>query len=199
MLNQGVLVLNNGWTAIHVTNVKRAVGLVVEGLAKVVDDNYVTYNFDSWTQFSQHVDIHGNRFIHTPNLRILVPDVILLVGYHRTPPRSVKFNRRNIYIRDNNTCQYCGCRPAREELTIDHVLPRCLGGRSTWENVVLACQGCNAKKGSKLVRESGMKLMKEPRRPQWFSTLRASLRGPGRPVWAKFVDAAYWNVALEQD
>jgi 5-methylcytosine-specific restriction endonuclease McrA len=142
--------------------------------------------------------MNGNQFIHTPGFQILVPEVVLLTGFTRMPPRTVKFNRRNIYIRDQYTCQYCGKHPSKEHLTIDHILPRSRGGRSTWENVVLACQACNARKGSRLPEEAGMKLLKPPRRPHWLSTLRHTLRGPERPIWQKFVDVAYWEVALEE-
>jgi 5-methylcytosine-specific restriction endonuclease McrA len=199
MLNQGVLVLNKHWTAIHVCSVRRALGLVVEDLARVVNAEYQTFDFNSWAALSAHIEEHGNEFIHTPRLQVLVPEVILLVGYHRMPPRTVKFNRKNIYIRDGYTCQYCGATPPREELTIDHVIPRSRGGRSTWENVALACQRCNAKKGNRLLTELTMKLTRPPKRPHWFSTLRTSLRNTERPVWQKFVDVAYWNVPLEEE
>jgi 5-methylcytosine-specific restriction endonuclease McrA len=199
MLNQGVLVLNRQWTAIHVCSVRRALSLLVEDMAKVVTEDYRTHDFNSWAALSAYVAEDGNKFVRTPRMRILVPEVILLTRYGRVPPRTVKFNRRNIYLRDSYTCQYCGARPAREELTIDHVLPRSRGGRSNWENVVLACQGCNARKGDRLYHEVGMKLAKVPRRPHWFSMLQTTLRGPERPIWQKFVDVAYWNVELEQD
>lgn len=199
MLNQGVLVLNRHWTAIHVCSVRRAISLVVQDLARVVDEDCAVHDFTSWTEVSQHLAANGNQFIHTPNKRILVPEVILLRGFNRMPPRTVKFNRRNIYIRDNYTCQYCGRRPAREDLTIDHVVPRSRGGRSTWENVVLACQDCNARKGDRMLADFPLKLARAPKRPHWYSTLRASLRGPERPIWQRFVDAAYWDVVLDEE
>jgi len=198
-LNQGVLVLNRHWTAIHVCSVRRALGLVVEDLAKIVGEDYQTYDFDSWAALSAHVERRGNEFIHTPRLKVLLPEVILLVGYQRMQPRTIKFNRKNIYIRNHYTCQYCGAKPPREELTIDHIVPRSRGGRSTWENVALACQKCNARKGSRLIGEiPNMALRKTPKRPNWLATLSSSLRSTDRPVWQKFVDAAYWNVPLDE-
>lgn len=198
MLTQGVLVLNRNWTAVHVCSVRRALSLVFQGCARIVSEDYVVYDFDSWRDLSDHVERHGNQFIATPNFRILVPEVILLTGFAKMPPRTVKFNRRNIYLRDNYTCQYCGVRPAKEELTIDHIIPRSRGGKSTWENIVLACQSCNAKKGNRLLQDTPMKLLKQPKRPHWLSTLRHTLRGPERPIWQKFVDQAYWEVPLEE-
>ncbi len=199
MLNQGVLVLNRHWTAVHICSVRRALILLFQDLAKVVTDDFQTYDFHSWRELSSHVAEHGNQFIRTPAFKLLVPEVILLHGFQRVPPRTIKFNRRNIYLRDNYTCQYCGRHPRREDLTIDHIIPRSRGGRSTWENVALACLPCNVRKGCRTPEEAGMKLLTAPRRPHWLATLRHALQGPPRPIWQKFVDAAYWEVALEED
>lgn len=199
MLSQGVLVLNRNWIAVHVCSVRRAITLAVQDYARIIGDDYQIHDFASWRDFSQAVANNGNEFVHTPTFRVLVPQVILLTTFSRMPPRTVKFNRRNIYMRDSYTCQYCGCRPSKEQLTIDHILPRSRGGKSTWENVVLACQSCNTKKGSKLYREAGMKLRRPPKRPHWLSTMRATLCGPDNAVWQRFVDAAYWNVTLDEE
>jgi 5-methylcytosine-specific restriction endonuclease McrA len=199
MLSQGVLVLNRNWTAVHVCSVKRALSLLCQDMARVVDNDYQMHDFDSWRELSQVVAERGNHYVHSPSFRMLVPEVIILTRFGRVPPRAVKFNRRNIYMRDSHTCQYCGRKPAKDELTIDHILPRSRGGRSTWENVALACQQCNTRKGDKLLDEIGMKLLKPARRPHWLATLRYTLKGLERPTWQKFVDVAYWNVALEED
>jgi 5-methylcytosine-specific restriction endonuclease McrA len=197
MVANGVLVLNRNWTAIHVCSLERAITLLVQGLAQVVDENFRTYDFGSWRELSDYVETEGNRFIHATSFRLMIPEVILLTHYHRVPPRAVKFNRRNIYVRDDFRCQYCGCRPPREELTIDHVVPRSRGGRSEWENVVLACQSCNARKGSRLLAETPMHLARAPKKPNWINIVRHSLQAQNRPAWQRFVDAAYWNVDLE--
>lgn len=199
MVSNGVLVLNRNWLAIHVCSVERAISLLVQDLAQVVADNYQTFNFSSWRELSQRAEQEGARYIQAPTFRLLVPDVILLTGFHRVPPRIVKFNRRNIYVRDNYTCQYCGAKPTREELTIDHVHPKSRGGRSEWENVVLACQDCNARKGSHLLGEINMNLARPPRKPHWLTIVRHTLRGHDRPTWQKYVDTAYWNADLDQD
>jgi 5-methylcytosine-specific restriction endonuclease McrA len=199
MLSEGVLVLNRNWTAVHVCDVKRAIVLLVQDLAQVVTEDYQTHDYHSWRELSEHVAADGNLFVRTPSFRLLVPEVIRLIGYHRMPPRIVKFNRRNIYLRDSYTCQYCGHRPAREDLTIDHIIPRSRGGRSTWENVVLACIQCNVTKSNRTPEEARMHLRRPPRRPHWLATLRHTLKRPDRPIWQKFVDAAYWDVVLEED
>lgn len=199
MLNAGVLVLNRNWTAVHICNVKRAIILLVQDLAHVVTEDYQTYDFSSWIELSEHVAQEGNQFIRTPSFRLLVPEVIRLMGYHRMPPRVVKFNRRNIYLRDSYTCQYCGRKPAREDLTIDHIIPRSRGGRSVWENVVLACMKCNVTKSNRTPLEAEMQLRRQPKRPHWLAALRYSLQGPERPIWQKFVDEAYWEVVLDAE
>jgi len=198
MLTNGVLVLNRNWMAIHVCSVQRAISLLVQDLAQVVADDYQTHTFDSWREVSQHVEQNGQRFIHSTSFRMAVPEVIILTRFHRIPPRTVKFNRRNIYIRDNHTCQYCGARPGRELLTIDHVLPRSRGGKSEWENVVLACQSCNARKGSRLLENSGMRLAKPPRKPHWIGIVSHMLKCQDRPSWQRYVDMAYWNADLQE-
>ena len=198
MISGGVLVLNRNWMAIHVCSVQRAIALLVQDLARVVTEEYQTHNFTSWAELSAHVQAEGNQFLHSPSIRLMIPEVILLTRYNRLPPRLVKFNRRNIYVRDHFTCQYCGRKPPREDLTIDHVLPKSRGGRSEWENVVLACQRCNAKKGSMLLEHAPMQLIRVPKRPHWLAIIRQAMKGAERPLWQKFVDVAYWNVDLEE-
>ncbi|MEM0951383.1 MAG: HNH endonuclease [Cyanobacteria bacterium P01_H01_bin.74] len=93
------------------------------------------------------------------------PLVIRLLYYVKIPHKSIPISRRNIMHRDNYACQYCG---RQTELTIDHVIPRSKGGQNTWNNVVVACQRCNTLKGSKTIKESGLKLMNKPGCPYNF-------------------------------
>jgi 5-methylcytosine-specific restriction endonuclease McrA len=107
----------------------------------------------------------------------------------------VTFCRRNVFKRDHSTCQYCGVRPGNQELTIDHVIPRSLGGQTTWENCVLSCVACNARKANRTPERAGMKLRRTPFRPAWkpfyhTSTVRIA-------SWSRFLSEAYWNVALD--
>ena len=194
MISQGVLVLNRNWVAVHVCNVRRAISLVCQDMARVVASDYRIHDFDSWRELSLHVQAHGDQYIHTPNFRILVPEVILLTGFNRMPPRTVKFNRRNIYMRDHYTCQYCGVQPGGDELTIDHVVPRAQGGISSWTNCVLACVACNKRKADRTPAQAGFRLRKPPVRPAWKPLYAApSMRIAS---WDKFVSEAYWNVTL---
>lgn len=198
MLTSPVLVLNRYFVPITITNVKRAFIMLYCGVAKAVGDNYETFDFESWTQVSA---AREEDAIRTVNKIIKIPRVIMLVRYDLVPKKEVKFNRLNIFRRDGGMCQYCGKKFPYSELTIDHVIPRSLGGKSTWENVVCCCVECNRKKGGKTPEESGMKLRSKPRRPLWnpFSNVYIkSIRYKEWEPFLSFVDASYWNVELEE-
>ncbi|MCD6385517.1 HNH endonuclease [Candidatus Sumerlaeota bacterium] len=195
LLTDSVLVLNRNWLAVRICTVRRALVLLYREMAQVVTPEYETYDFQTWCELSRYAD---SRVLHTPRFQIKVPDVIKLIGYTRTPPLDVKFNRRNIFLRDNFTCQYCGRKAQRDELTIDHVIPRSRGGKSTWENVVIACIECNAKKGDSLPQEKGLQLRRKPKKPHWLITCRRFFTPEKKSVWQKFIDHAYWNVILDE-
>jgi len=195
MLNQKVLVLNKHWIAVHICTVKRAMSLLYQDLARVVTREFQLCNFETWRDISQFAN---EPVIRTPSFKILIPEVVMLTCFGKLPPRVVKFNRRNIYVRDSYTCQYCGKRPPREELTIDHITPRCRGGESTWTNVVLACSECNAQKGERLLEECDLTLPRKPRKPHWSIVLGSNPSDFGNPLWQKFIDVAYWNVTLHK-
>jgi 5-methylcytosine-specific restriction endonuclease McrA len=194
VLNTKVLVLNRSYLPVHITVVRRALSLLYQGIARAVDEQYRTFDFESWADLAAHEDRIGlvDRAIRTPR-------VILLQGYDRVPRRYVRFSRFNIYARDQNRCQYCGRQFSRSELNLDHVVPRSRGGTSTWENVVCSCHRCNRMKGGRTPAEAGIRLIRQPRRPQWtpFMTETFSLRR--YKEWMPFlsaVDAAYWNTEL---
>src|SRR5246127_4103297 len=105
LLNSKVLVLNRSYLPVHVTSVKRAFALLYQGVAKAVDEQYHTFDFDSWRDLS--IEIQHER-LGIVNGFIRVPRVLLLTAYERVPKRHVRFSRFNIFARDSNTCQYCG-------------------------------------------------------------------------------------------
>jgi hypothetical protein len=194
VLNTKVLVLNRSYLPVHITIVRRALSLLYQGIARAVDEQYRTFDFESWADLAASEDRIG-----LINRAIRVPRVILLQGYDRVPRRYVRFSRFNIYSRDRNRCQYCGRQFPRAELNLDHVVPRSKGGTSVWENVVCSCHRCNRLKGGRTPVEAGMRLIRQPRRPQWtpFMTETYSLRR--YKEWMPFlsaVDAAYWTTEL---
>jgi len=199
VLSTKVLVLNRSYLPIHVTSVKRAFSLLYQGVAKAVDEQYRTFDFESWRDLA--VELHHERLGVVGGF-IRVPRVLLLIAYERVPKRHVRFSRFNIYARDGNTCQYCGDRFSRTDLNLDHVVPRSRGGVSTWENVVCSCHSCNRRKGGRTPEEAGMYLVKRPRRPEWtpFSAETFSFRRYNE--WLPFlsaVDNAYWNTELREE
>ena len=129
---------------------------------------------------------------------IAVPRIIRLLFYDRLPKQTVKFNRRNIFARDRNRCQYCGKRFPTSELTLDHIVPRSRGGTMTWVNLVCACVRCNVRKGGRLPREAGLRLITEPIQPKRSPVITLRLTSDRYASWKQFLNAAYWNVELRE-
>jgi 5-methylcytosine-specific restriction endonuclease McrA len=205
MINSSVLVLNRHFQPVHVTNAKRAFTLLYLGVARVIDQQFRTFDFESWAQLSVELghDIGERKdVVRTVNRAILVPRVIVLQLYDRIPRTKVRFSRHNIYLRDGNTCQYCGQERARTELNLDHVVPRAQGGRTTWENVVCCCIDCNLSKAARTPEQAGMRLLKTPVRPRWTPTFRTQAGKIRYREWLPFLglaDASYWNAELTDD
>ena len=168
MLNAAVLVLNRSYLPVHVTSARRAFSLLYQGIAKAVNEQYETFDFDSWRDLSVAAN---EESVGTVTGYIRVPRVILLQAFDRVPKRHVRFSRINIYARDSNTCQYCGEGKLRSDLNLDHVVPRTQGGRSTWENVVCCCRECNRRKGGRTPEQARMRLLRKPVRPRWTPVL----------------------------
>ena len=202
VLSSNVLVLNKYYMAVHITDVKRAFCLLFKDLAEVIayeDNNYLSYDFESWMEISRLRDRwpQDGDFVHTVSCTIRVPRIVRLLFYDRLPRQTVKLNRRNIFARDENRCQYCGRRHPTSELSIDHVVPRSLGGRSLWDNLVCACVACNVRKGGRLPQEVGMRLIRKPVRPARSPVLHLKLGNPKYQSWKTFLDNAYWEVELK--
>jgi 5-methylcytosine-specific restriction endonuclease McrA len=192
MLDSEVLVLNRVFQALRVTSARHALSLFYKGHAKAVLPDYSTYEWDNWCDIPAQPK---DDVVLTPSRAILVPRVILLKNYDRLPRREVKFSRHNIYLRDENRCQYCGAKFTSSELSLDHVLPLSRGGVSSWENIVCACLSCNVKKGNRTPTEAGLKLIATPQRPRW-NPVGQFTRSRWHASWKNFLDVAYWNVEL---
>lgn len=194
VLNRPTLVLNRNWQPVGVATVAKSLVKVWNATARIVDpDDYRQY---SWSDWAQLIPSDDELVIRTRTNQLRVPEVIVLTSYDRLPSNAVTFSRRNIFKRDRFTCQYCGRQPGSQELTIDHVLPRAQGGTSTWENCVLACIDCNAKKADRTPDQARMPLHREPVRPVW-KPLYGS-HGMRIGSWSKFISKAYWTVPLEE-
>ena len=194
ILQRPTLVLNRNWQPVHVATVARALVMLWNESARVVDpSDYRTYTWEDWSKLRP---VEGERFIRAVRFRLRVPEVITLTEYDRLPAATVSFSRRNIFKRDHYTCQYCGRQPGMEELTLDHVIPRAQGGSSQWDNCVLACLECNKRKADRTPEQAKMRLKRMPAQPGW--NLQYAFHQQRIESWSRFVSEAYWTVELER-
>ena len=197
MVDRQVLVLNRSWVAVQIASVRRAMSLLYQGLARAVHPvDYTLYDFDDWCELSRFVE--NGLFVHTVQLRIRVPEVVILRAFNGFVRQEIRFSRRNIFERDKNTCQYCGRRTPKTDLTLDHVIPRSRGGIDSWDNLVLACMVCNVRKGNRTPDEARMPLIRRAVKPTWLPQLGMRVPTSQLISWQRFVDTAYWDVELRE-
>ncbi|KAF0249809.1 MAG: HNH endonuclease [bacterium] len=168
MTDSRVLVLNASFEPINVCTVRRAIVLVLKGVARAEEYN--------------------SRFFHSASQLVPIPSVIRLVEYIHIPFERKSLSRKNILLRDHNTCQYCQVVFPPQELTLDHVIPKARGGDSSWDNLVACCRRCNNRKGNKSPEEANMRLLKRPQ-PFSVSVSRQIMRYIGRTDenWRKYL------------
>jgi 5-methylcytosine-specific restriction endonuclease McrA len=202
-LSASVLLLNRLYMAVRVVSARRALTLLYRELAEVVacdDGQYLSYDFDGWVEVSQakrRFEPEQHDWIRTVRFQIAVPKIIRMLVYEKVPATTVKLNRRNLFARDQNRCQYCGRRRPTTELSLDHVIPRSQGGTNAWDNIVCACVRCNVKKGGRTPEQAHMKLISLPKRPRRSPVLTIKLSDSRYASWKQFLDFAYWNVELK--
>jgi len=161
-----VLILNASYEPLHVCSVKRAVGLLMHEVAERVEDSH--------------------KVLRSPSQIFPVPSVIRLKRFVKRPPRHrVAFNRKNVFRRDDHTCQYCLCKES--DLTLDHVIPRSRGGATNWENVVACCRRCNAKKRDRTPDEAKMTLRRKPFAPRFMFSSAYGILPNIDPIWEKYL------------
>jgi 5-methylcytosine-specific restriction endonuclease McrA len=168
VLQEPVLVLNSTYEPIHVTAVRRALVLMLKGVAQMEET--------------------GPARVHSPREALPVPSVIRLLSYRHIPQQTRALSRKNILLRDRYTCQFCAKQFSSSELTLDHVLPRSRGGPTSWENLVACCYECNNRKGDRTPEEAGIQLERRPR-PFTLHTSRQLMRLMGRhdEKWRKYL------------
>jgi 5-methylcytosine-specific restriction endonuclease McrA len=195
------LVLNKAWAPVGTVSLQRAIIMLFsqygngEPKARVIDpEGFQTFTWDDWAKLQPLVT---DDVIRGSNMVFKVPEIILLTRYERLPQPKVHFSRRTLYKRDNMKCQYCNKRPGSSELTIDHITPKSRGGGTTWENCVLACVECNARKADRQPHECGMKLLTEPKKPRVHLFRHDTIK----PVlsWQAFLGEMYWNIGIGDD
>ncbi len=205
VLDTSVLVLNRYYSPINLTTARRAFCMLFARIAEAVaveNETYRNFDFPSWAELSSYrVSLDGggdHEWVRTSSAFLMVPRIIRVLRYDKSRPYRVRLTRKNLYFRDRNTCQYCGRRLKAKDLNIDHVVPRSRGGTDTWENLVCACVACNIRKGSRLPEEAGMTLIRPPFRPTLNPAIVAHIGNKQYASWKSFLDAAYWNVELEE-
>ena len=168
LMQAPVLVLNATFEPINVTAVRRALVLMLKGVAQAEE-----------TQSAE---------VHSTSKSVSVPSVIRLLSYRHIPQQSRALSRKNSLLRDRNTCQFCGQMLSASDLTLDHVMPRSRGGRSSWENLVACCYQCNNRKGDRTPEEAGLTLARRPR-PFTLHTSRQLMRliGHKDEKWRKYL------------
>ena len=180
VLSTPVLVLNKSYQPVRITNARDAFSMLFVDRAFALDNDYEAHDFELWASLPIKDALH----VRTPTGAIRVPRLLLLREYNRVPRTPLRLSRRNVFLRDGHTCQYCG---ASSDLTIDHVLPRSRGGSSGWENLVTCCRRCNLAKGHRTPEEAGLTMRSRPVRPTW--TVVVQLTGVHRPYpgWEPFL------------
>jgi 5-methylcytosine-specific restriction endonuclease McrA len=167
-LHKPVLVLNSSYEPINICAARRALVLILKGVA-------------SPEEFSP-------TLLRSPRQSMKLPSVIRLLEYRRIPHQNRALSRKNILMRDRYTCQYCQRILPSSELTLDHVIPRSRAGETAWENLVACCHHCNNRKGGRTPEEAGMRLVRQPR-PFSLHTSRHLMRLLGRSddQWRKYL------------
>lgn len=195
ILQSPVLVLNKSWAPVNTVTLENAITKVWNDKARIVEyPSYQTFSWDDWSKLKAE---STDNAIKSVNMYFRIPEIILLTEFDRMPMKKTHFSRRNLYKRDNYTCQYCTKKFASTELTIDHVMPSSRGGKSTWENCVLACVDCNSRKANRTPEEARMKLLREPKMPKMALFRIDHLKKI--ESWEAFLGAAYWNVDISGD
>lgn len=165
ILNEPVLILNVNYEPLHVCNTKRALALVFSGKAEIV--------------------LNGRGTIRSASDEFDLPSIIKLQYMVQRPRPRVSLSKREILRRDNHTCQYCGRRS--HHLTIDHVVPRHMGGDHSWTNLVAACSNCNRRKGGRTPEQAGMTLRHEPYEPSASAQYRFGRHLDDHDEWEPFI------------
>ncbi|MEI7602210.1 MAG: HNH endonuclease [Opitutae bacterium] len=165
--------------------------LLFRGRASVIYSDakgHQVYPSAEWISYSLSNPPADLESIRSPCIALRIPRVLLLGAYDRVPRREIRFSRRNIYLRDSHLCQYCGRVFREEELNLDHVVPRDVGGKTSWENIVTACVRCNSRKANRLPEQAGMTLRRVPAKPKWRLVVASSLSTDEAEVWKEFLE-----------
>jgi len=179
--------------SVRIVSALRAFVLLSRDTAEVLDiegSQWQMFSFGDWLDISElryDMERDAHDWTHTVRLPIAVPRIVRLLQFDRVITATVNLNRRNIFARDGHRCQYCGKRFKVSELTLDHVVPRSQGGGDSWDNLVTACSGCNAKKGGRTPEQANMPLIRKPFKPKRSPLVPQNLSGTRYASWESFL------------
>lgn len=197
-----VLVLNRNWHPVDVIPLERALCLIVDSYddtgepkARVLDasEDFRLFTWEDWGKLRPK---DGEDAIQGASRKYKIPEIVLLSRYNRLPQQRLNFNRRAVFRRDRNQCQYCGKCPGTSELTLDHVHPKSKGGLTTWDNCCVCCVECNRKKADRTLKQANMSFFHKdykPYKPK-FTIYKGEYRCKS---WEHLLSASYWLTELE--
>lgn len=175
MKHHDVLVLNKNYAPVHIITWQKCMCLLMKDHAHALDREFLAYTFDDWAKFSRKC-LSDYEKVNSVSCSIAIPEIIVLLYYNRLPMREVKFSRQSVFARDKYICQYCKKMFGKDDLTIDHILPRSKGGLTVWDNIVTCCMDCNARKADRTLLEVRERYPQDGNR--WYLP-----RKPIKPKW----------------
>ena len=182
-----VLVLNRHWQAIHVKTPADAFCMIASEAATALDISDGSFVPTKWSDWMALPVREGDQAVKTPRGLVRVPTVIIAVNYARVPLRQPRFGARGLWERDGGICQYTGRKLSPKEGNIDHVVPRSRGGKTTWDNCVLAHREINSRKADRLPHEAGLHLRRQPAAPRVLPVTMLIRNQHSVPDWEHFL------------
>jgi 5-methylcytosine-specific restriction endonuclease McrA len=204
-IDEKVLVLNRGYSAVRIVSARNAFTLLCREAAEILsieDGSYLTYGIHDWmdvAKLQKEFEPEKHTWLRLPTFEIAIPKIIRLLAYDKFVKPEVRLTRRNLFSRDKNKCQYCGKRFSATDLTLDHVVPRVQGGGNSWTNLVCACMKCNTRKGGRTPRQANMHLIQKPYKPARCEARTLRIGRSQYKTWKTFLNNAYWSIELNED
>jgi len=186
-----VLTLNRAWIPIDIVSFQDAFRLMAKEHAKAIDtqNDFATYTLMQWIDL-HNTDSKYDHHVNTIQWKIPIPEIIVLQHFDKIPRRLITFSKENLLIRDDFRCAYCGCDLNMQTMTIDHVVPRMKGGKTTWQNCVSSCKKCNHEKRhyDPVGQYAPMVKLHEPNHHSLIYRLHKKLHNISYPaIWEKFL------------
>jgi len=197
VLHRRVLQLNRNFQPVTTVSLRKAINKVIREQAVIIvppTEECPGWQELAWSDWELLKPLEGETVLEAACRVFRIPEIIKCTTYGKVPYRKVKISRKAIFQRDKYTCMYCGKKPSVIDLTIDHIIPRCQGGKTDWLNVAIACVDCNRKKDDRTPEQAKMPLLKQPHYPDYDILQGRMIRIDS---WQHFLGDCYWNVPLK--